>query len=661
MKKLLSFLLAFMLIISAVPFDAFDFTVSAATSGTVGNLTWEIDNGTLTISGEGDMLDYGSFMSTPWYYAASFTTSTTAIVIADGVKNIGANAFGRLTSLKTVSIGNSVENIGELAFENCSELEKYDIDEQNKYYCSIDGVLFDKGIKTLVDYPEGKKDTTYIIPNSVENIKNNAFSNCSYIINITIPESVTTIEDSAFYKTISLESINVEENNNAYISNAGVLYNKNGTDLIAYPVSKNDASYTIPDSVENICNGAIAYNKKLTNIIIPDSVQCIGSNAFYSCKISELTIGNSVKKIGHHAFGYCDALTNLTIPDNVVNVGEYAFEGCSALTNVTISGDNSDFGFQSFAGTNNIKSVYLFADIETLCAGFVADTQLLLWLEFLFLNGELLTDLIVPSYGTTVASGAFEGYSGLKSVTLSEGVTTIEYGAFSECTNLETIVLPSTITNICVDSFYCFNPSSPKEVWYAGSKSDMEKIGIEDTTILSEATWHYNICKTTEHKYTNGCLKGCDNCDWQPQKHIYDNACDAVCNICDERRNTRHDYKIVVTKPTCTEQGYTTHTCDMCGDNYVDDYVDANGHTYDDDYDAICNVCYAERDAKKHGDASGDGVINAKDCVQLIQFINGWNVDIDTTAADVNADGKVNSKDYVLLMRYINGWDVELQ
>jgi len=96
---------------------------------------------------------------------------------------------------------------------------------------------------------------------------------------------------------------------------------------------------------------------------------------------------------------------------------------------------------------------------------------------------------------------------------------------------------------------------------------------------------------------------------------------------------------------------------------YYNSCIGTYVHTYDDDFDAICNVCEAERKLIKHGDANGDGEINNRDLALLMQYINGWNVndEIDVFAIDVNADGKINNKDYALLMRYINGWPVELK
>ena len=159
-----------------------------------------------------------------------------------------------------------------------------------------------------------------------------------------------------------------------------------------------------------------------------------------------------------------------------------------------------------------------------------------------------------------------------------------------------------------------------------------------------------------------------------------------TCTVCGVELTPAlgHDYDAVVTAPTCTTDGYTTHTCANCGDTYVDSVVTALGHKYDNacdptcntcgesrevgdhvydhDYDAICNECGYEREIPYiPGDVNDDGKVNVRDQGLLQQHLNGWEVTINLAAADVNRDGKVNVRDQGLLQQYLNGWDVTLK
>ena len=118
-----------------------------------------------------------------------------------------------------------------------------------------------------------------------------------------------------------------------------------------------------------------------------------------------------------------------------------------------------------------------------------------------------------------------------------------------------------------------------------------------------------------------------------------------------------HTYVAAVTAPTCTEQGYTTYTCE-CGDSYVADYVEATGHTYEN---GVCTGCGAKEPGSYiPGDITGDGELNNKDVTRLFKYLSGYDVEVDEAALDVNGDGEVNNKDVTRLFRYLSGFDVTI-
>jgi hypothetical protein len=233
------------------------------------------------------------------YGAFSVCTGLTSVIIPNSVTSIGNFAFYHCTGLASVTIPNSVESIGDFAFSGCSSL------------------------------------TEVTIPNGVTSIGERAFYECTSLTEVTIPNSVTNIGNYAFAYCSSLTII-VAENNSAYSSENGVLFNKTKTILIQYPAGKSDVSYIIPNSVTSIGNYAFSGCSSLTEVTIDNSVTSIGERAFHNCSsLTEVTIGNSVTSIGHGAFSECSSLTEVTIGNRVTSIGEWAFYECTSLTEVT--------------------------------------------------------------------------------------------------------------------------------------------------------------------------------------------------------------------------------------------------------------------------------------------------------------------------------------
>ena len=282
----------------------------------------------------------------------------TSIIIPDSITSIGDFAFENCSGLTSITIPDSVTSIGDHAFYNCSSLTSITVSENNKYFSSLNGVLFNKDKTELVTYLIGNERTEYAIPDSVTSIGDRAFYKCSSLTSIIIPDSVTSIGDHAFYNCLT--SITVSENNKYFSSLNGVLFNKDKTELITYPIGNERTEYTIPDSVTSIGNFAFYNCSSLTSITIPDSVASIGNSAFYNCSsLTNIKLPDVIDIISGNTFRDCSSLLNIIIPDSVTAIKECAFYNCSNLTSITIPDSVASIENSAFYNCTSLKSITL--------------------------------------------------------------------------------------------------------------------------------------------------------------------------------------------------------------------------------------------------------------------------------------------------------------
>ena len=221
-------------------------------------------------------------------------SSLTKVIIPNSVTSIGIAAFSECRSLVSITIPKSVTNIGSLAFHDCSKLVGFNVEEDNPKYTSVDGVLLDKDKKMVIQCPNGKTGD-YIIPNSVKNISEGAFRNCSGLTSVTIPDSVTNISEAAFQN----------------------------------------------------CN-------RLTSIIIPNSVNIIEKAVFAGCnQLNQVTIPDCVTRIRTFAFQFCSGLNDVIIPSSVTQIEPYAFSACRGLNSIYFKGDAPEIseGLETFSAS----------------------------------------------------------------------------------------------------------------------------------------------------------------------------------------------------------------------------------------------------------------------------------------------------------------------
>ena len=294
--------------------------------------------------------------------AFAYCRGLTSVSIPNSVTSIGGQAFYSCESLTSVAIGNSVTSIGFLPFDGCSGLENIYVDPENTKYSSIDGILYSKDATILIKCPEAKTSVT--IPNSVTSIGNSAFADCSGLTSMTIPNSVTSIGEFAFQYCSGLTSVTIP---NSVTSIGGSAFSGCG----------NLTSVTIPNSVTSIGGFAFSGCSGLTSVTIPNSVTSIGNSAFANCRgLTSMTIPNSVTSIGNSAFADCRGLTSVTIPNSVTSIGEFAFQYCSGLTSVTIPNSVTSIGNRAFNNCDNLKSIYIQCKVPIECGSICDDNTL---------------------------------------------------------------------------------------------------------------------------------------------------------------------------------------------------------------------------------------------------------------------------------------------
>ncbi|MGM9552707.1 MAG: leucine-rich repeat protein, partial [Faecousia sp.] len=517
--------------------------------------------------------------------------SLTSVTIPDSVTRIGAEAFSGCGSLTGVTIPPSVTSIGASAFINCGNLsiitvldpmcyiewgratlgyfettvvhgylnstaQSYAEEYGNPFtthefadgVCTICGVTplvyqgscgenltwsmdMDTGVLTFTG--TGAMDeytcippwdsynyfvTQVVLPEGLTNIGSWAFENCVNLTEVDIPSTVTAIDEGAFWNCNRLEAL------------------------------------TLPDGLEMIGPQVFSQCRRLADMELPSGVTSIGDGAFYGCSgLTEMTIPDGVTSIGQYTFAYCDCLTSVTIPESVTSIGSSAFCCCAALQSVTIPDSVTSIGDSAFRCCNSLTSITIPGSVQQI------GRETFFWCA-------ALTSVTIQEGVQSIGDSAFYNCFSLTSVTIPESVRDINECTFYNCGSLARVTIPESVTSIVYKAFYgcedlkavCFMGDAPE----LGEEVFMTfNVGTGMSDSIPDLVLYYIEGKSG---WTSPTWNGYPTATWDGESIQHE-----------------HSYEESVVAPTCTEQGYTTHTCKICGDRYTDTYVDALGHDYD--------------------------------------------------------------------------------
>ena len=448
--------------VKSIPSSAF-YDCNEITSVKIGSGVSNIGSYAFSLCDKLSKIEFGENVKIIGDYAFAYCGPLKEIQIPNGAESIGQGAFNSCGYLNSIIIPDSVKNIGENAFDYTQYYYSTENWESNILYIG----------KHLI---KARNSNLYTIKSDTLTIAGGAFSGCSSLTNITIPDTVTSIGDYAFSECTSLTSITIPNS----VMSIGDRAFYGCSSLTSVSFGENSQLTSIGEEVFSDCSN-------LKNIEIPVCVTNIGDSAFNGCsELTSITIPDSVTSIGDSTFSDCSSLTSITIPASVTSIADYAFSGCSNLTSVAF-GENSQLtsiGDSAFNGCSSLISItipegvtsignYLFYGCSSLTSITISDGVMNIG-DYAFYGCTSLTSITIPNGVTSIGGDSFRGCSSLKNITVPDSVASIGNSAFADCTSLK--------YNEYDNAYYIGNEKNPYVVLVKAKDTSVKSCIIHENT-----------------------------------------------------------------------------------------------------------------------------------------------------------------------------------
>ena len=457
-------------------------------------------------------------------YAFYSCSKLTSINLPASLSSLGASAFSYCKSLKAIDLPTSIRKISPRTFESCERLEKIEINSTNAYFTCKEGILYDKKQTEIICYPHGKQDTLFAIPRTVKRIQSTNFERNGYLIEIQIPNPVTTFEDGCFSQCTALGRIQLPTGL-SHINNAMF----NGCSSLT--------SILIPEGVERIDQYAFSYCQNLKSVELPSTLKTISKNAFSQCpNLEEINVSlknallksengilyskngdelqlypvgkrnnsfytpSTVKTIFSNCFYNNKYLQTITITDSVESIGKGAFEGCINLKSINIKGQITCIEALTFANCKMLESIEFPQTLTKIDETAFKDCMALKTINLphsvqdlgkgVFSGCKSLQFIQLPNAIRSLPEEAFSNCSALTRIQLAPSLTSIGDRAFRYCVNLLQFSFPDSLTSIGEEAFdHCSKLSSiklPKTISFVGIGAFYGCSSLRQITLLKD-------------------------------------------------------------------------------------------------------------------------------------------------------------------------------